>query len=187
MAGRLGDGLMQEQGRYAPLGRYLSELGEHSRTFSFQDIEAIVGRSLPPSASGPHGRQWWANTSTHSQGQAWIGAGWKVEDVDVGARRVRFRRARGAQASGATPTSLTAEPRVGDAVNVPMSAFSGSARRMIEDYVEAYGGDAAGAVRRIVEAAAVERRKQLIEWFAERIPQLGDSSAELIREDRDAR
>lgn len=191
---------MRSQTRYESLQRHLGRLSEDRRDFSFNEIESILGRSLPPSASGAHGRQWWANTSTHSQGQAWLNAGWKVNTVDIARRRVEFRRfiqgagrpsglsvGGGAQLGVEEPPQPFAGPA--NEITIRLSELSGSARRMIEDYAEACGGDVERSVRQAIEAAAMERRKQLFDWFDQQNRGLpaGPGSAELIREDRDAR
>lgn len=176
---------MLEEGRYAPLSRYLHGFSGDDHTLSFGEIEKILDRKLPPSAAGSHGRQWWANTSTHSQGHAWLKAGWRVDRVDIEKRRVRFRRV-AIGAAGALQEAGRAF-RV-DEVVVRLQDLSPTARRMVEDYVEACG-DWESAVREAIEAAALERRRKLIESFVGRsvADANGSSSAALIREDRDAR
>lgn len=78
--------------RYAPLGRHLRALpaSQSGITLSFDDIEAILGATLPPSAFNH--RQWWANQSTGSRAPHWDAAGFKVDSVDADRRLVRFVR-----------------------------------------------------------------------------------------------
>lgn len=62
-------------------------------TLSFEEIEAIIGAPLPPSAYNH--REWWSNQSDISnrpQAKSWIEAGFKVDAVQQHARSgtVRF-------------------------------------------------------------------------------------------------
>lgn len=61
-----------------------------SLTVSFQEIEEIVGGSLPSSAR--RYLAWWSNDPTHSQAQRWIRAGWRVHIPDIRGEVVRFDR-----------------------------------------------------------------------------------------------
>src|SRR4051812_30545879 len=65
-------------GQYEPLSRYLRSHPGDRVTLSYDEVEKILGRKLPASVYRQHWRQWWANTETHSQGQAWLKAGWRV-------------------------------------------------------------------------------------------------------------
>lgn len=79
------------QGRkYRKLYSHLCGLttGEWRATFS--DIEAIVGDKLKPSAR--RHRASWANDNTQSFARAWLAAGWKTADVNMGAETLLFRR-----------------------------------------------------------------------------------------------
>ena len=58
---------------------------------TFQQIEAILGRTLPRSAS--QRPQWWENNSTqHSHASAWLEAGFLTEQVSIANRTLTFRR-----------------------------------------------------------------------------------------------
>lgn len=78
--------------RYDPLLSSLSAVDSTRRySLSFEEIEKILGGSLP--ASARRWRQWWENpsrTDRHVQAQAWIGAGWKVDQVDWELEIVHF-------------------------------------------------------------------------------------------------
>jgi hypothetical protein len=81
--------------KYDPLRVFLDSAVTHvsELTLSFQQIECILGFTLPPSAR--RHRAWWANPSTrhdHPYAQAWLAAGWKVDTVDQQTEWVRFRR-----------------------------------------------------------------------------------------------
>nr|PZN03404.1 MAG: hypothetical protein DIU66_07545 [Bacillota bacterium] len=69
------------KGKYYPLEEYLMSCGSSCVKLSFEDLEKIIGDSLPPSAS-KH-RTWWANGG-HVQAFAWLRAGYKVEEVSLG-------------------------------------------------------------------------------------------------------
>ena len=78
--------------KYYPLYEYLRPLGQDEPiTLAFDQIEAIIGASLPSSARAS--RAWWANSAT-SQGQAWLDAGWLVDAVDIEETWTVFRPAR---------------------------------------------------------------------------------------------
>jgi CBS domain-containing protein len=84
------------QGKYGPLRYWLENqaaTAKHNHTFTltFAQVEEIIGDTLPP--SGRQHRAWWANDSTSSrQAEAWMAAGWAVEDVDFNAEVVKFKR-----------------------------------------------------------------------------------------------
>ncbi|WP_322770012.1 hypothetical protein [Frankia sp. Cr1] len=78
-------------GRYDPLTAYLraaADRGQATVELGFDQIEEIIGSSLPASSDQ---RQWWANSS-HSQALAWRAAGFQVERVYLDRQRVRFAR-----------------------------------------------------------------------------------------------
>lgn len=78
--------------KYQPLTDYLMQDGRERVEMSFDDIESVMGRvHLPPSARNPRLAQWWDNDFGNVQAQAWMGAGYLVEAVDVAGQRVRFR------------------------------------------------------------------------------------------------
>ena len=80
--------------KYEPLQKHLSGLPEATTELNiqFREIEAIIGASLPPSAS-TH-RPWWGNERDPSRSQAasWLGAGFVVDGVDLQRKLVRFCR-----------------------------------------------------------------------------------------------
>lgn len=79
---------------YAPLATHLASIPSTTltATFSYTEIEDILGDALPATARGKHARSWWANTETHSQGKAWLAIGWKTANVNPEAETVEFRR-----------------------------------------------------------------------------------------------
>ena len=78
--------------KYFPLYEYLRSLSQDEPIeLSFDQIEVIIGNSLPRSAR--ISRAWWANSAT-PQGQAWLEAGWLVDAVDTEEAWAVFRPAR---------------------------------------------------------------------------------------------
>jgi len=72
--------------KYEPLSEYLMTLAGDEVCFTFAEIEAILGASLPPTAW--RRSMWWANSlrPDHPQSRAWLASGWSVSaDVDNGA------------------------------------------------------------------------------------------------------
>jgi len=67
---------------YDPLTAYLKSRSEKSITFTFGEIEAIIGRALPPGAYDTD--TWW------SMQTAWTSVGWKILTLDRGNESVRF-------------------------------------------------------------------------------------------------
>jgi len=82
-------------GKYNPLATFLAATPTFvsEATFSFGQIEQIIGAPLPWAAY--EHRQWWENEATgrHVQARAWMNAGWRVSEVDQTQKWVRFRRA----------------------------------------------------------------------------------------------
>jgi hypothetical protein len=81
--------------KYDPLRIFLENAttGVSEMTLTFQQVEIILGFTLPPSAR--RHRAWWANPGTphdHPYAQAWLAAGWKVDTVDQRDEWVRFQR-----------------------------------------------------------------------------------------------
>ena len=78
--------------RYDVLRKHLTERSEPVIRMSFQDIEDVLGTSLPPSARKY--RPWWANESdgTHVHARAWLDAGRRTTRVDLDGETVTFVR-----------------------------------------------------------------------------------------------
>ena len=75
--------------KYDPLRHYLASKPGPTLQMPFDEIAKLVD-GLPPSAADH--RQWWENSDSHVQAQAWMAAGWEIDSVDVVSRTVRFRR-----------------------------------------------------------------------------------------------
>lgn len=83
-------------GKYGPLRQELERRADKAPpndilTVPLAWVEEIIGEVLPPSAR--QHRAWWANDSTSSrQSEAWMSAGWAVDDIDFRAEVVSFKR-----------------------------------------------------------------------------------------------
>ena len=87
--------------KYEQLSAFLDRQTAGEVAMTFAEIEAVIGRRLPPSAR-KH-RPWWSNNPSNSvMTQAWLKAGYKTEQVDMGAERLVFRKA--------APPSRPADP-----------------------------------------------------------------------------
>jgi|GEM_PF-1147502 hypothetical protein len=78
--------------KYESLKGYLLRISveEDQHTISFDEIENLLGISLPLSARNE--RPWWANTRANTHAVRWLDAGWKVFRVDFGKGQVTFVR-----------------------------------------------------------------------------------------------
>jgi len=171
--------------RYEPLTRYLEGRREAEAPMTFKDIEAILHRSLPPSAR-LH-QPWWANTTTHSHADAWMRVGWKTRQVDLAGQRVVFVR----EADVARPAPQAASPGRGspspDAIIVRMESLSTAARGLLERHMAENGASASQVVSDILHQAATDRKRRILEQFPLVGVRSDVDSVDLIREDRDAR
>lgn len=79
-----------KENRYTPLAEYLKRRTGRTLRLRFDEIEKIIGGPLPQSAR--EHRAWWANDKFHSQGKAWLGAGWFAEGLDLQEQSIAFSR-----------------------------------------------------------------------------------------------
>lgn len=80
-------------GAYAPLNTWLSRQPAIIRHVpaTFEQIEAILGYQLPPTARRKS--QWWENNATrHSQARAWLDAGFETQNVNLANETLTFAR-----------------------------------------------------------------------------------------------
>jgi len=81
-------------GKYTLLENCLRDLlaSQKEVSLSFDQIEGILKFKLPSSAY--EDRRWWdhATEGNHVSQRAWSNAGWKIEGLDVNAKRVKFVR-----------------------------------------------------------------------------------------------
>ena len=82
---------MMTSSTYFKLSNYLIRKDQDLIRLSFQQIENILGTSLPPSAY--EHRAWWANSLSHSHARhGWLKEGYETSMVDLDAREVSFVR-----------------------------------------------------------------------------------------------
>ena len=78
-------------GKYEPLTQYLQNQPVEIWEARFSDVECVLGFALPRSAH--EYPAWWANQEPgHSQTRGWKDAGWETGQVDLAAKKVRFKR-----------------------------------------------------------------------------------------------
>ncbi|MEO1388657.1 MAG: helix-turn-helix transcriptional regulator [Cyanobacteria bacterium J06634_6] len=82
---------MKSGSKYYPLFEHLHQCEQESVTLTFDEIEALMGCSLPASALKK--KNWWSNRDSASalQAIAWITAGYQAEHVDLTQRTVTFK------------------------------------------------------------------------------------------------
>lgn len=77
-------------GRYEPLRSFLDDQRTERVPVTFQEIEQILGASLPNSKRYP---AWWSNNpSNNPMTKIWLAAGFVTEQVDTAAEKLVFRR-----------------------------------------------------------------------------------------------
>jgi hypothetical protein len=160
--------------KYDPLKRYLAASNAAELPVQFSEVESILGFTLP--ASARNHREWWSNNvGTHVGARAWREAGWKTSRVNLGSEKLVFVRE-------PAEAKTAAEPGY-------RRFLSPAALSLLEERAE-FLHDEAAAVAELLNAAAIDRRRRLIERFAAASPDLRgvarDSTAD-IREDRDGR
>ena len=97
--------------KYEPLTQFLSAQRALEVPMSFSEIERVLGFRLPEKASGI--RAWWSNNpSNNVMTKAWLAAGFVTERVDMGSRRLVFRKAATSPAKRA-PTAPQAARSIG--------------------------------------------------------------------------
>ena len=77
--------------KYDPLGHFLRERSAEETPMTFAEIERIIGISLPPAAER-HPAWWSNNASNNVMTKVWLDAGYRSERVDLGGRKLVFRR-----------------------------------------------------------------------------------------------
>jgi hypothetical protein len=143
---------------------------------SFAEIEAVLGRRLPPSARDSKiKRQWWANTDTHSQARAWLDAGRKAR-LDVASDTVNFIT--DGRAAGADKSTH---------VQICLDALTPAAQQLIRTRAHKSGEPETDVIADLLNAAARAHRRAILDKVPGRSRFSTVSSAELIREDRDGR
>lgn len=83
--------------KYDPLLTYLlSQKESDSFVLTFEQIEKIIGKRLPKSAT--EYREWWSNQRNYTnrpQAEAWMSIGVRVDEVNQKQKWVKFKKYRG--------------------------------------------------------------------------------------------
>lgn len=90
-------------GKYEPLGAFLATRPTKEVPMSFSDIEQVIGAPLPP-AAGRHPAWWSNNPSNNVMTKVWLDAGFRTERIDLGGRKLVFRRVAPAKSSPSSPS-----------------------------------------------------------------------------------
>ena len=161
---------------YEPLRQRLSRADLPCVTMSFAEIEALLGRRLPPSARDPKiKRQWWANTDTHSQARAWLDAGRRAK-LDIASDTVAFV---------SDVRDIKADKQ--NHVLLALDQLTPAALQLIRSKAQKTGETEADVIADMLNAAARAHRRAILDKADGRSRFSAVSSAELVREDRDAR
>lgn len=172
-------------GKYEALGQFLAASDTEELPLRFSDLERMLGAPLPASAF--QYREWWANQN-RSQSKSWMDAGWQVWSVDLGGEKVVFRRTGRPRRQGRPVSGPVSPPSAEGVVALDIDQLSTAARKLIEEHIAQHGGDESAAVVGLLNAAGAERLEKMFRWFSENGGKFDhQSSADLIREDRDAR
>ncbi|MBK7453860.1 MAG: hypothetical protein IPJ46_09140 [Anaerolineales bacterium] len=82
-------------GKYMPLENYLRDLPASQKevTLGFEQIEGILNNKLPSSAY--EDQRWWEHETegNHRNTRSWSNAAWRIKNLDVNAKWVKFARA----------------------------------------------------------------------------------------------
>ncbi|WP_052111409.1 GIY-YIG nuclease family protein [Pontibacillus yanchengensis] len=73
---------IKTQGKYGPLYDYLEGYGQPYEYLTFEEINHLLQATLPHSSTQHHA--WWANDRSHTQGRAWLDAGYRVKASYLG-------------------------------------------------------------------------------------------------------
>ena len=96
--------------KYDPLRDHLLSREMIEVPMSFSDIEAVIGTPLPAKAAR-HPAWWSNNTSNNTMTKIWLDAGFRTERVDIGARRLVFRKIpKPSTRPGRSPQEITSAP-----------------------------------------------------------------------------
>lgn len=99
-------------GKYEPLTEFLRNQHSGEVRMTFEQIEHVIGRKLPPVAQ--RHRAWWSNSpSNNVMTRAWIEAGFRSEQVDMAARKLVFRREKRTEHSNSREATLGSHPLFG--------------------------------------------------------------------------
>lgn len=82
---------MKSSSKYYPLFRHLQESGRDQLTLTLDEIEQMMDAALPSGARSK--RSWWSNRKSGAvQATAWMEAGYLVDEIDLQAEQITFRK-----------------------------------------------------------------------------------------------
>jgi hypothetical protein len=149
---------------------------------TFAEIETKLGFDLPQSARRHRG--WWANEpTTHVQARAWLNADWKVWLVNLADQKVHFVHRKAADKPLEASTGTVAEDRF----VVDLRDLSGGARTLLVRHASEHACSFSQATADLLAQAAIDRKRRLLERFPHSGERSSVDSADLIREEREAR
>ena len=76
--------------KYVPLRDYLAGYKANQLNLSLEHIEHIIDSKLEAAACAF--KSWWENNRKNPQANAWLEAGWEVEDADLQRQVILFKR-----------------------------------------------------------------------------------------------
>ncbi|MFI4935727.1 MAG: hypothetical protein ACHP7N_13975 [Caulobacterales bacterium] len=110
--------------KYENLGAFLKASGADEIPLTFDQVEQIVGATLPDSQRYP---AWWSNNpSNNVMTRIWLEAGYRTEGVDITGRKLVFRRA--TRDKPPLPSEQPRSRRVGDVIARLRQALGGTVR-----------------------------------------------------------
>ena len=97
-------------GKYSPLRDFLAKQGREYVPMSFEEIEDVLGESLPASKQYP---AWWSNNpSNNVMTKEWIAAGYQTESIDIAGEKLVFRKVKKANSSHSSSPSAHGAPKI---------------------------------------------------------------------------
>ena len=110
--------------KYDPLRHYLRQQTRNRVPMTFQQVESVIGGPLP--ASARRHRPWWANDATgHAHASAWLGAGYRTEQVDMEGETLVFVRTPDFTEKGMAESNTTYKPHDAVAQHPMIGALKG--------------------------------------------------------------
>jgi hypothetical protein len=93
--------------KYDTLRAFLAGQRADRLPMTFTEIERVLGFKLPKSQTYP---AWWSNNpSNNVMTRAWLAAGYKTEQVDIGGRKLVFHRDRTIRQAATRPAGFAEE------------------------------------------------------------------------------
>lgn len=80
----------KDMSKYDKLAAHFATVSGNSWHATFEDIERIIGFSLPASARSY--QAWWANSQDMPHKLSWQNAGWRTKDLNIAAGHIMFVR-----------------------------------------------------------------------------------------------